>query len=79
MMAMTEHNTALDEEVYIREAYRVFDKDNTGSIPTDELRFVMNNLPKDARLTETEIDEMLKEADADNDGMITYDGNFFKV
>ena len=64
-----------DSEEEIREAFRVFDKEKTGSITTDELRFVMRNLPESSRMTEAEVDEMIKEADADNDGMITYDGN----
>ncbi len=72
MMAKKIQCTDSDEE--IREVFRVFDKDRTGAIATDELRFVMNNLPEANRLTETEIDELVKEADADNDGMITYDG-----
>ena len=63
-----------DSEEEIREAFRVFDKDNTGSMTTDELRFVMRNLPESSRMTEAEVDEMIKEADADDDGMITYEG-----
>lgn len=61
-----------DSEEEIREAFRVFDKDNQGSISTDEMRFVMRNIP--GQMAESEIEEMIQEADQDGDGRITYEG-----
>ena len=38
----------------------------------DELKFVMRHL--EDKMTEEEIEEMIREADHDNDGQISYDG-----
>ena len=40
-------------------------------IRTDEIRFVMSNLP--VKLSAAEIEEMIGTADADGDGNITYE------
>ena len=61
-----------DSEEEIREAFRVFDKENNGYITTQEMRFVMSNLGE--KLTDEEIEEMINEADEDDDGRISYDG-----
>lgn len=60
----------------IREAFRVFDKDGTGYISAAELRHIMTNLGE--RLTDEEVDEMLREADVDPEGQIHYD-DFIKT
>lgn len=52
--------------------YRVFDKNNDGLISSTELRHVMTNLGE--KLSEEEVDDMIKEADQDGDGMVNYDG-----
>lgn len=31
------------------------------------------------KLTEEEVDDMIKEADMNGDGMVNYDGNYFKI
>lgn len=51
---------------------RVFDKNNDGLISSNELRHVMTSLGE--RLTEEEVDDMIKEADLDGDGQVNYDG-----
>lgn len=51
---------------------RVFDKNNDGLISSSELRHVMTNLGE--KLSEEEVDDMIKEADMDGDGMVNYDG-----
>ena len=60
-----------DTEEEIREAFKVFDKDNNGFISAAELRHVMTNLGE--KLTESEVDEMIREADVDGDGQINYE------
>lgn len=50
----------------------MFDKDNNGLISSTELRRVMTNLGE--KLTEAEVEDMIKEADVDGDGMVNYDG-----
>ena len=50
----------------IREAFRVFDKDGTGYVSVSELRHAMTSLGE--RLSEEEVDELIREADIDADG-----------
>merc|ERR1712072_1259573 len=47
------------------------DKDNNGFISAAELRHVMTNLGE--KLTDEEVDEMIREADIDGDGQVNYD------
>ena len=57
-----------DQEADVRKAFAVFDKDSTGSISAAELRHVLHNLGVD----EDEMEEMMKEADKDGNGLINY-------
>ena len=57
---------------FISQAFAVFDKDGDGFISADELRNVMNSLGEN--LTDEELEEMIKEADADGDGEVNYEG-----
>jgi calmodulin len=59
-----------DTEEDLIEAFKIFDKDGNGVISAAELRHVMTTLGE--RLTEEEADEMIREADTDNDGFINY-------
>ena len=70
MMAKKMKDTDSEEE--LREAFRVFDKDGNGYISSAELRHVMTNLGE--KLTDEEVDEMIREADLDGDGMVNYEG-----
>ncbi|KAG6511927.1 calmodulin-like isoform X2 [Zingiber officinale] len=74
LMARKLNGTDSDEE--LKEAFRVFDKDQNGFISSAELRIVMSNLGE--KLTDDEIDDMIREADVDGDGQINYD-EFVKV
>ena len=51
--------------------FRVFDKDGNGYISAAELRHVMTNLGE--KLTDEEVDEMIREADIDGDGQVNYE------
>ncbi|EPB84209.1 calmodulin [Mucor circinelloides 1006PhL] len=55
----------------LREAFKVFDADGNGVIDRSELRKVMSSLNE--KLTEEELDAMIKEADANGDGQISFD------
>ncbi|XP_020829378.1 calmodulin [Phascolarctos cinereus] len=69
MMARKMKDTDSEEE--IREAFRVFDKDGNGFVSAAELRHVMTKLGE--KLTDDEVDEMIREADVDGDGQVNYE------
>eukprot|EP00899_Mesostigma_viride_P000053 jgi/Mesvir1/10048/Mv24223-RA.1 len=60
-----------DSEEELKEAFKVFDKDGNGFISAAELRHVMTNLGE--KLTDEEVDEMIREADVDGDGQVNYE------
>lgn len=72
MMAKKIQN--VDSEAENKEAFRVFDRDNNGSISCSELKHVMMYLRQKVGMTEAEIDEMIKEADRNRDGLINSEG-----
>lgn len=49
-------------------------QDGNGYISAAELRHVMTNLGE--KLTDEEVDEMIREADIDGDGQVNYEGIF---
>lgn len=63
-----------DREEELREAFRVFDRNGDGYISAPELRLVMTNLGE--KLTDEEVEDMIKEADLDGDGVVSYDGEY---
>ncbi|KAK7248233.1 calmodulin [Aureococcus anophagefferens] len=69
MMARKMKDTDSEEEIL--EAFKVFDKGGNGFISAAELRHIMTNLGE--KLTDEEVDEMLREADIDGDGQINYE------
>ncbi|CAG8831828.1 11091_t:CDS:2, partial [Gigaspora margarita] len=69
MMARKVKDSDAEEE--LKEAFKVFDKDNNGLISAAELKQVMNSIGE--KLTDEEIDEMIHEADVDGDGQINYE------
>ncbi|BFF88805.1 calmodulin-related protein 97A-like [Drosophila madeirensis] len=69
MMSKQMRETDTEEEM--REAFKIFDRDLDGFISPAELRFVMINLGE--KVTDEEIDEMIREADFDGDGLINYE------
>jgi len=62
----------IDEEEELRQAFKIFDRDNKNFISTAELKYVMKNLGE--KLSETEVDDMIKEADPENTGKLDYHG-----
>ena len=61
-----------DKEEELREAFRVFDRNGDGFISASELRHVMTNLGE--KLSDEEVEDMIKEADLDGDGLVNYEG-----
>ena len=60
-----------NNEEELRDAFRAFDKDGTGCIPSAALRHLMTNLGD--KLPEDEVDEMMREANIMTDGQIDYE------
>lgn len=50
----------------------MFDRNGDGYISAPELRLVMTNLGE--KLTDEEVDDMIREADLDGDGVVSYNG-----
>ncbi|KAL8171157.1 hypothetical protein V2J09_022961 [Rumex salicifolius] len=59
------------EEEELKEAFKVFDKDQNGFISPSALRQVMINLGE--KLTDEEVEQMINEADSDGDGLVNFD------
>ncbi|RCH96684.1 hypothetical protein CU098_002856, partial [Rhizopus stolonifer] len=55
----------------LQEAFKVFDADGNGVIDREELHKVMSSLNE--TLTEEELDAMIKEADSNGDGKISFE------
>lgn len=71
----TQHTTPnrrkdADHEEELREAFKVFDKDGNGFVSAAELKHVMTNLGE--KLSDEEVDEMIREADVDGDGAFVF-------
>uniref|UniRef100_A0A8D0G5Q7 Calglandulin n=1 Tax=Sphenodon punctatus TaxID=8508 RepID=A0A8D0G5Q7_SPHPU len=65
-----------NSEEAIRKAFQVFDRDGNGFVSAAELRHVMTKLGE--KLSEEEVNEMIKEADVDGDGQVNYE-EFLRV
>ncbi|KAJ1870247.1 hypothetical protein LPJ55_004805 [Coemansia sp. RSA 990] len=61
----------IEEEDDLAMSFKMFDKNGDGSISKDELREVMASLGEN--LSEKEIDDMLAEADVNNDNVISFE------
>ena len=61
----------VDSEEELIAAFKVFDKDGSGYISSTELRHIMTNLGE--KLADEEADEMIREADVNNEGRINYE------
>ena len=68
---MTRNLKDVDKDDIITESFRVFDRDNSGTIGAEELHRVMKLLGQDFR--DFEIEAMIKAADIDGDGAVNFD------
>ena len=69
LMLRNSPDTQTEDEVI--NAFRVFDKEGNGLIATAELKHIMMTIGD--KMTEAEADEMIHEADIDDDGVINYE------
>ena len=68
---MQKRRTGDDYDEEIINAFRVFDKNDNGIITASELRHVLTTIGD--KLTDEEVDAMIREADIDGDGNINYE------
>lgn len=69
--AMTAKLKAAPDLDVLREAFSVYDKENTGYIGVDQLRTVMIALK--LKPTDEELDELIRVGDIDGDGYLNYE------
>jgi calmodulin len=72
VIMMAKKNKDADTEKELKEAFSVFDRDCDGFINTKELKQVMSNLGEN--LTDDDVEAMIREADKDGDGKISFKG-----
>lgn len=71
---MESHPAKVGEELRaedIVEAFRAFDRDGNGLITASEIKSSMEAMGQ--RITDAEVQEMIREADVNGDGMINYE------
>lgn len=68
-----EDDEALQKE--LKEAFRLYDKEGNGYIPTSSLREILAAL--DDQITPDQMDGMIAEIDTDGSGTVDFDGKFF--
>ena len=72
-MLMRDQFGALEyQEMVVKEAFKLLDKDGNGYIDYDELRSVLRE--KGEALSEEEFQQVIDELDANKDGRIDYEG-----
>lgn len=64
-----------EDERELREAFRVLDKGNKGTIPVEDLRWILKSIGDD--FTEEELDDMIAETDTDGSGTVDYEGKIY--
>lgn len=70
-MARSGSQLTADEEEEIREAFKLFDTDDSGTIDSDELKVAMRAMGFEPR--REEVRRMISEADRDGTGTISFD------
>lgn len=64
-----------DTEEEMREAFKIFDRSGNGFITAKELKHGMVYMGE--RLSDEEVEEMMREADNDGDGRISFEGKIW--
>lgn len=58
----------------LKEAFRLYDKEGNGFIPTSSLKEILGAL--DDQLNDEQLNEMVAEIDTDSSGTVDFDGKF---
>jgi len=62
-----------DGKVELEQAFKLFDSDQSGYVTADEIRSLMMGAGGDEALTSSEVEELIKMADPDRDGKISFE------
>ena len=77
MMMINKELEMQDNEQELIEAFKVFDREGNGFINSREVRRVMTNYGY--KLTDAEVDHMVREADFYGDGQLNYEGAVYSL
>jgi len=61
-----------DDGEQIRQAFAMMDKDGSGKVSATELKNIMRSIGE--KLSDDDIDEIIRELDMDGDGEVDYEG-----
>lgn len=70
VIVMSQRLRDAEHERKMVEAFKFFDKDNSGYITAEELRSVLDSIGE--KLSKAEIEEIIRQADVDGDHTINY-------
>jgi len=72
MALMTKKTKEAQDELELREAFRVFDKSNKGQIDVNDLKVIFKAL--DPNMSDAEIEAIITEVDEDGSGTLDFEG-----
>ena len=76
LLMMARKMNSNDGEDELKEAFKVFDKDGDGFININELKIVLKSIGE--KLSDEEVNGLMKEADLTGNGKISYEGIPYK-
>ena len=68
---------SVDVASEVREAFRMFDKNNDGFISAVELKTILAS--NGQKMSDHELDELIREADHNGDGVVNYESKYLSV
>jgi len=71
---MAKKTKEAEDEQELREAFRVFDKNNKGVIETSDLKVIFKTLDPD--MSDDEVENIIDDVDEDGSGTVDFEGNF---
>ena len=73
IMAKRLKNILYDEDKYLKNVFDLLDRNKNGLISIDEIRRIVSHSSDNENISEKEIELIMKEADTDGDGLISFE------
>ena len=73
IMAKRLKNILYDEDKYLKSIFDLLDRNKNGLISIDEIRRIVSHSNDNENISEKEIELIMKEADTDGDGLISFE------